>query len=384
MDSSHRLSIQGTALGHCSLPSLWAPHPEPGCLKHSPPPALHVHEAPVPLTAHPCRAPSHFTNEETEAPELNGERTVHSEAPRARSFFHHLLLVGLEEVSELGALGNLREREGGRQGAGGLCSPGTLILVGGQPGQTPWIPGRRKAKLVCPRGLMGKSQSRLGSPSQVSTAGLIVVTVVVVVIIIIKRPQCSEPCRGQLLAHGGWQDPPPGPALDQPGGVAPAVKGAGRRHSPDSASFQINFRSCLCSFPRTWTLTTPTPPSGGKTLASWCPGSSPRYPAHPWQSPCPSYGLWVPQGSGGRGPESSGQGTGGTGRLPCVLIICPLGPPTTVLGSHLGSFHLALGDTGSEHPLVGEGQGRMLHAHLVSTGCLHKTQSPSSNGPESL
>lgn len=145
MDSSHRLSIQGTALGHCSLPSLWAPHPEPGSLKHSPPPALHVHEAPVPLTAHPCRAPSHFTNEETEAPELNGERTVHSEAPRARSFFHHLLLVGLEEVSELGALGNLREREGGRQGAGGLCSPGTLILVGGQPAQTPWIPGRRKA-----------------------------------------------------------------------------------------------------------------------------------------------------------------------------------------------------------------------------------------------
>ena len=118
MDSSHRLSIQGTALGHCSLPSLWAPHPEPGALKHSPPPALHVHEAPVPLTAHPCRAPSHFTNEETEAPELNGERTVHSEAPRARSFFHHLLLVGLEEVSELGALGNLREREGGGQGGG--------------------------------------------------------------------------------------------------------------------------------------------------------------------------------------------------------------------------------------------------------------------------
>lgn len=64
-------------------------------------------------------------------------------------FFHHLLLVGLEEVSESGTLGNLREREGGGEG-GGLRSPGTLILVGGEPGQTPWIPGRQKTKLVCP------------------------------------------------------------------------------------------------------------------------------------------------------------------------------------------------------------------------------------------
>ena len=105
MDSSHQLSIQGTALGHCSLP-----HPEPGALKHSPPPTLHIHEALVPLTAHPCRAPSLFTNEETKARELSGERTVHSEAPRAGSFFHLLLLVGLEEVPWVGGPGEF-ERE---------------------------------------------------------------------------------------------------------------------------------------------------------------------------------------------------------------------------------------------------------------------------------
>lgn len=85
----------------------------------------------------------------------------------------------------------------------------------------------------------------------------------------------------------------------------------------------------------------------------------------------------------GAGARVLREGDRGSGRLPCVLIICPLGPPT-VLGSHLGSFHLALGDTGSEHPHVGEGQGCMLHAHLVSTSCLHETQLPSSNGPESL
>ena len=160
---------------------------------------------------------------------------------------------------------------------------------------------------------MQVKKQQLELDMETGTAGLIIITVVVVIIIIIKRPQCSGPCRGQLLGHGGRQDPPPGPALDQPGGVAPAVKGTGRQHSPDSASFQINFRSCLCSFPRTWTLTTPTPPSGGKTLASWCPGSSPRYPARPWQSRRPSYALWVPRGSGGRGPESSRQGKWGAG-----------------------------------------------------------------------
>ena len=131
MDSSHHLSIQGTALGHCSLPSPWAPHPEPRTLQHSPPPTLHVHEALFPLTAHPGRAPSHFTNKETKAQELNGERTVHSEAPRAGFFFHHLLLVGLE-VSESGTLGNLREREGGGRGVDSALQ-GLLFWWGDSP-----------------------------------------------------------------------------------------------------------------------------------------------------------------------------------------------------------------------------------------------------------
>nr|XP_054409656.1 VPS10 domain-containing receptor SorCS2 isoform X5 [Pongo abelii] len=44
-------------------------------------------------------------------------------------------------------------------------------------------------------------------------------------------------------------------------------------------NLQINFRSCLCSFPRSWMPTTPTRLSGGKTWAWWSLGCSPRRPA---------------------------------------------------------------------------------------------------------
>lgn len=110
-----------------------------------------------------------------------------------------------------------------------------LLFGEGTAHQTQRVPGRRKAELVCPRGLMGKPQSRLGPPSQVSTAVLVAVTIIV--IIVIKWQQCSGSCRGQLLAHrwggifflkvgGGIH--PQGQSWTSQGVWPPAVKGAGR------------------------------------------------------------------------------------------------------------------------------------------------------------
>lgn len=47
------------------------------------------------------------------------------------------------------------------------------------------------------------------------------------------------------------------------------------------ASFQTSFRLCLCSFPRSWTHTTPTPQSGERTSAWWSPACCPRCRQHP-------------------------------------------------------------------------------------------------------
>ena len=79
---------------------------------------------------------------------------------------------------------------------------------------------------------MGKSQSRLGSPSQVSSAVLITV----ILIIIIKWQQCSEPRRdscwhtdgGILFPAGGLQDHPQGPPWPIQGVWPLAVKGPGQ------------------------------------------------------------------------------------------------------------------------------------------------------------
>lgn len=92
-------------------------------------------------------------------------------------------------------------------------------------------------------------------------------------------------------------------------------------------------------------------------------------PAHHWQNHLPTSGLWVPQRSGGCGAPRRGQAG-----CPAVLMLCPSHRLTVVLGSHVGSSYLALGDMQPDCHLAEEGQDCIFRAHLVSTSYLHKTQ----------
>lgn len=90
------------------------------------------------------------------------------------------------------------------------------------------------------------------------------------------------PRPGQLRAHRAGPQVPKEAADSEPGRrpgphcLAGGEPGRAGLMGAISASFQISTRLCLCSFPRTWTHTTPTPRSGGRTSGWWSPGSSPR------------------------------------------------------------------------------------------------------------